>query len=299
MAQQQHEEERRARLAYIQGRLGGRELAQVGLGERLSIAFGAIGDRYMSTIRHIHWPGWGGLAKMLLDPRQLLQGVFSGMGMILTGGSNLFSLEQWRRDPLGNLLKSSADIATGLAVILGSITALAGIVAAIMGALMLITFGAAAPVALPVISVCTTIISTVGGWTIAVGKIALILQALSFIKNLIDVATAKTADDLARESEEMQSDIEGGAAAVMSIVGARGAQAGIRNVTGRVSRVMGAARRAGGARALMRQAIRSAPGALRSAGRRAVRTARRRLVTLPRRLARRGRALGRGIRESV
>jgi hypothetical protein len=294
-AQQRAESQRRARLLYVQTRLGNTEFSKVSTAERLSIAFGAIGNNYMNTISNIQWPGFGGLARMLLDPRQHLHGVVSGLGMILTGGSNLFSAEQWRRDPLGNLLKSAADIATGLAIILGSITALAAVVAAIMGALMLITFGAAAPIALPVISVCTTIITTVGGWTIAVGKIALVLQALSLIKNLIDVATAQTADDLARESEEIQSDVEGGLTAAMSITGARGAQAGIRNLRGRVSGVMRAARRAGGARALARQTLRAAPRTIRTAGARALRRGRRRLVTMPRRVSRGVRALGRRV----
>src|SRR4029079_2330181 len=127
-----------------------------------------------------------------------------------------------------------------------SITALAGLVAAVMGALILVTFGFAAPIAIPVISVCTTIITTVGGWTIVVAKIALVLQALSLIKNLIDAATAQTASDLQREAGEIQSDINGGFAAAMSIVGAKGAQAGIGRLNSRVARTVSLSRRVGG-----------------------------------------------------
>jgi hypothetical protein len=245
-------ESRRAELNRINELAGGRMVSELTAGERLAIAGRLVLGRYTDTVKGIKWPGWGGLAKMLLDPRSMLTGAVSGLQMILSGGANLFSLAQWQRDPLGNLLKSAADIATGLAIILASITALAGLVAAIMGALIIITFGAASPIALPVISVCTTIITTVGGWTIAVGKIALVLQALSLIKNLIDAATAQTAEELQREAGEIQSDINGGAQAVMSIAGAKGATAGIRNVRGRVAGVLRASRRAGGSRALAR-----------------------------------------------
>ncbi|WP_088889362.1 eCIS core domain-containing protein [Leptolyngbya ohadii] len=257
---QELENQRREEVGWFNQQLGGRSVAQIGMGQRFGLVGQALTRRFQNIVKNIKWPGWGGLAKMLLDPRSMIAGAVGGLGMILAGGANLFSLEQWRRDPLGNLLTSSANIATGLAVILGSITALAGLVAAIMGALILITFGGAAPLALPVISVCTTIITTVGGWTIAVGKIALVLQALALIKNLIDVATAQTADDLQRETEEISGNINGGFQAVMSIVGAKGAQAGLSGVRNRTTGILSAARRAGGARALARQTLRAAPG---------------------------------------
>jgi hypothetical protein len=293
-AAQAAEEQRLAELDRINQLAGGRPISQLGAGERLGIAMRLVGQRYFGAVSNIRWPGWGGLAKALLDPRSMIAGAVGGLNMILSGGANLFSAEQWRRDPLGNLLKSAADIATGLAIILGSITALAAIVAAIMGALILVTFGFAAPIALPVISVCATIITTVGGWTIAVGKIALVLQALSLIKNLIDAATAQTAEELQREAGEIQSDINGGFQAAMSIVGAKGAQAGIRNLSARAGRTVAARTAAGGSRALARQTARALPGAARATMRRF----RRRLVTAPRRAGRGLRAAGRAIVEA-
>ncbi len=266
---QQVEDQRREEIGWLNQHLGGRSVSQIGVGERFGLVGSALSRRFQNILGNVKWPGWGGLAKMLLDPRSLLAGAVGGLGMILSGGANLFSLEQWQRDPLGNLLTSAANIATGLAVILGSITALAGLVAAIMGALILITFGAASPIALPVISVCTTIITTVGGWTIAVGKVALVLQALALIKNLIDVATAQTADDLQRETEEVSGNINGSFQAVMSIVGAKGAQAGLAGIRNRAAGVIRASRRAGGARALAGQTARAAPGRL-SAGARSL-----------------------------
>ena len=259
-AADEQQNQRREEIAAINRMARGRPISQLGAGERLGIAMRLVGGRYFGMVSNIRWPGWGGLARTLLDPRSMLTGATGGLNMILNAGSSLLSAERWRRDPLGNLLKSSADIATGLAIILGSITALAGLVAAVMGALILVTFGFAAPIAIPVISVCTTIITTVGGWTIVVGKIALVLQALSLIKNLIDAATAQTASDLQREAGEIQSDINGGFAAAMSIVGAKGAQAGIGRLNSRVARTVSLSRRVGGARNLARLRLGTAPG---------------------------------------
>jgi hypothetical protein len=284
-AAQQQQDQRRTEIASINEMAGGRPISQLGAGERLGIAMRVVGGRYYNMVSGIKWPGWGGLARALLDPRSMLTGAVGGLNMILNAGSNLFSAERWRQDPLGNLLKSSADIATGLAIILGSITALAAVVAAVMGALILVTFGFAAPIAIPVISVCTTIITTVGGWTIVVGKIALVLQALSLIKNLIDAATAQTAQDLQREAGEIQSDINGGFAAAMSIVGAKGAQAGIGRLNNRVANTMRGMRRAGGAGNFARQTLG-----------RGVSTARRGTQVVGRGIVRGARVVGRGAR---
>lgn len=259
--------QRREEIGWLNQQLGGRSVAQIGVGERFNLVGRALTRRFQNIVKNVQWPGWGGVARMLLDPRSLIAGAVGGLGMILAGGANLFSLQQWQRDPLGNLLTSAANIATGLAVILGSITALAGLVAAILGALILVSFGALAPAFLPIIGICTTIITTVGGWTIAVGKVALVLQALALIKNLIDVATAQTADDLQRETEEISGNISGSFQAVISIVGAKGAQAGLSGTRNRVAGVLRASRRAGGARALARGLARQAPGLARAAPR--------------------------------
>lgn len=252
--QQQLDNQRRQEVAWFNQELGGRSVAQIGTGERFHLVGRALGRRFQNITKNIKWPGWGGLAKMLLDPRSHLAGIVGGLSMILSGGSNLLSAEQWRQDPLGNLLTSAANIATGIAIILGTITAIAGLVIAVLGALILLSFGALAAPFAPIIAFCTTVITTVGGWAIAAGKIALVLQALALIKNLIDVATAQTADQLQRETEEVSGNISGSFQAVMSIVGAKGAQAGLSKLSSRVSRVT-AAREAVGrsSRALARQ----------------------------------------------
>jgi hypothetical protein len=48
---------------------------------------------------------------------------------------------------------------------------------------------------------------TVGGWTIAVGKFALLFQLLVFIQNLYEAGVARNAAELQRSSDRMSTDI--------------------------------------------------------------------------------------------
>jgi hypothetical protein len=126
--------------------------------------------------------------------------------MVASGVANLFSAQQWAKDPLGNLLKSSADIATGVTIVLGSIAGLAIAIVVILTALTILTFGALGPVAAAVIPFCLSVAGTVGPWAITAAEIALVLQGLVLIKNLIDAATASTAEQLQTKSDEMTQD---------------------------------------------------------------------------------------------
>lgn len=270
---------------------GQRSFESLDAADKMGIALRLTGRHLFGGLGRISWPGWGGLARGaghlalgLIDPRSSLTGVMSGLGMVLSGGANLFSAEQWRRDPLGNFLKSAADIATGLTIILGSITALAGVIIAIMTAITILSFGTAAPVTGPVIAFCSTVLTTVGGWTIAVGKVALVLQALVFIKNLIDAATAQTAAQLQQSADRMTEDASNAGNVVMQIgmaklsqIGGRQMQSAIRDAGGGVrfaarlgaqgpvgSTVAGI--RSQGFRAYGRQALGGARTSLRNAG---------------------------------
>ncbi|HYO64861.1 MAG TPA: DUF4157 domain-containing protein, partial [Archangium sp.] len=181
---EQAERERRANeVREIQDMAGG-DVARLKPGQRAWIALRMTSRHVFSSISEIRWPGWGHLALGLIDPRGPLMGVVGGLSMMLSGGANLLSLRQWQRDPLGNRLKSAADATTGLTVILGSITALAGVIIAIMGALTLLSLGTLAPLTGPVIAFCASVMATVGGWTLTVGGVALLLQGLVLIKNL-------------------------------------------------------------------------------------------------------------------
>jgi hypothetical protein len=294
VSEQQREEAKLAEQQRRQNQIGQINAAARGSFENLSatdkmgIALRLTGQNLFGSVSNIKWPGWGHLAAGLIDPRGPLMGVVGGLSMMLSGGANLLSGEQWSRDPLGNLLKSAADIATGLTIILGAITALAGVIIAIMTAITILSFGTAAPVTGPVISFCATVMTTVGGWTIAVGKVALILQALVFIKNLIDAATAKTAEDLQNQSDQMTQDVSNAGNVVLQIGMAKLAQMGGRNLQSQISA-------AGGARAFARGMPGRFASGVGSAGGAVVRG----IVTTGRGLARGARAVGRGVTGGV
>jgi hypothetical protein len=203
-------------------------------GQKMGIALNLMGQNLSSSLSNMQWPDWKHLALGLIDPRGPLMGVVSGLSQILSGGANLLSAEQWSKDPLGNFLKSAADIATGLTVIFGSITALAGLIIAICSAATILTLGAAAPVTGPIIAFCATVMTTVGGWTFYTGLIAAGLHSLVFIKNLVDAATAKTAEDLQNQSDQMTQDVTNAGGALLQAgmgklaqVGGRQLQSGI------------------------------------------------------------------------
>jgi len=237
------EERRQSEIDEIEAMAGG-EFANLSAADKMGIALRMTGRNLFGSVSGIQWPGWGHLALGLIDPRGPLMGVVSGLGMMLSGGANLFSAAQWQRDPLGNLLKSAADIATGLTVILGSITALAGVIIAIMTAITILSFGTAAPVTGPVIAFCTTVLTTVGGWTIAVGQVALVLQALVFIKNLIDAACAETASELQSETQQLTENVGDAANVLMQMGMAKAGQLGGRAAASEISAAGGGVRRA-------------------------------------------------------
>lgn len=270
---EQAERDRRAREVQEITDMAGGDVATIGPGQRAAIALRMTGRHLFGAVGGIRWPGWGHLALGLIDPRGPLMGVVSGLSMMLSGGANLFSAQQWRRDPLGNLLKSAADIATGLTIILGSITALAGVIIAIMGAITILSLGTAAPITGPIIAFCASVMATVGGWTIAVGEVALVLQGLVLIKNLIDAACATNAQQLQNQSDKLTSDVSSAGNVVLQMGMAKLAQVGGRGMQTEIGELgsVGAARAIGGrataegagnyARALG-GAVRSAPGRL-------------------------------------
>lgn len=266
------EKERRAnQLAMIRERAeGAGGFERLSAADKAGMALGMMKDNLFGKVSGIKWPGWGHLALGLIDPRSSLMGVVGGLSMMLSGAANLFSLEQWKKDPLGNLLKSAADIATGLTIILGSITALAGAIIAIMVAITILSLGFASPITGPIIAFCTSVLTVVGGWTIAVGQVALVLQALVFIKNLIDAMTAETAEELQSEADQMTEDVSNAGNVVMQIgmaklgqVGGRAAQAEIRAAGGGVRY---AARMGGSAKAVVSSPLAAARSGAKSVG---------------------------------
>jgi Domain of unknown function (DUF4157) len=203
---QQQAQHRRDQLNEI-NQLSGGHFEQLDATDKMGIALQLTAGNLFNSVASINWPEMGAnLIRGLIDPTVSLQGVLSGFNMVLSGGANLFSAEQWARDPLGNLLKSAADIVTGLTIILGSIAGLCLALTIVCGALIIFSFGTLAPVLGPAIAFFTSVMATVGPWAIEFAEVALVLQGLVLIKNLIDAATAQTADQLYTASEKMTED---------------------------------------------------------------------------------------------
>ena len=199
-------ERRRTRLREINDRADG-HFEKLSAIDKMGIALDITAENLMGDLGGAKWPNLlGQMALALVDPAVSLEGVVSGLNMVVSGAANLFSAQQWKSDPLGNLLKSAADIATGLTIILGSIAGFCTAILVILGALAILTFGAMGPLFAAASAFLGPVITTVGGWAISCAAIAAELQFYVLIKNLIDAAAASTADELEHESDQMTED---------------------------------------------------------------------------------------------
>ena len=96
----------------------------------------------------------------------------------------------------------------------------------IMTAAAIVSFGFLGPLAAAVIPFCLSVAATVGGWTISVAGVALELQVLVFIKDLIDAATATSAKELQGHADAMTEDATNAGSLAMQIGMAGAMEAG-------------------------------------------------------------------------
>lgn len=233
------EARRSAETAEIEREAGG-HFERLSTSRKMGIALTLAGRNVLRELGDTDLPRFGlTLLRGFVDPRVSLMGVVHGVGQIASGVANLFSAQQWQRDPLGNALKSSADLATGVTIVLGSIAGLAvaiGVLltaAAIVGSIF--SFGAVGLALAPIIAFCGTVATTVGPWALWAAGLALGLHAMVFIKNLIDAAAAQTAAGLQASSERMTEDAKNAGAMALQIGMAKAMEAiGARLGRGRV-----------------------------------------------------------------
>lgn len=215
-------------LRIIDERSGG-DFSRLDGGDKVLLALELTGHNLWGDIRSTDWPGFAvTLIQGFVDPRIGLAGTFYGFNMAISGFANIFNMEAWKKDWLGNLLKIAADIVTGIAILLGSIallaTAIALLLTAIGVAATIFTFGFGSgiwAVIGPIIAFCSEVAITVGPWAVTWAEIAIVLQELVLIKNLIYAACATTADELAQNTEKMTVDFEKGAQMAAIILPAR------------------------------------------------------------------------------
>jgi hypothetical protein len=205
--------------------------------QKAGLALQLTGHNLLKGIGGVNLPQFGlTILRGFVDPRVSLMGIVHGLGSIASGVANLFSAEQWEKDPLGNALKSAADIATGVTIVLGSIAGLAVAIGIILTVIAIVgsifSFGAVGAALAPIIIFCGTVASTVGPWAIWAAGVALVLHSLVFIKNLIDAATAQTAGQLEQSSEQMTQDAQNAGSMAMQIGMAKAMEAGGRLLSG-------------------------------------------------------------------
>jgi hypothetical protein len=266
--QREQDERRQHEIDEINNELHGRRFEQLSAGERRSIALRLSARNLFGGLSNISWPTLGGiahgaarLATGLIDPRAPMMGVITGLNMIVNSTVNFAREPSWT-----GALRLAANIATGLTIIFGSITALAAVVAALMTALIIVTLGGAAIFAGPIIAFCASVMSIVGGWTFVVGLVAAGLQALVFLVDLYRAGTMQTAEALQQHSERMTEDAANAGNSLFQAAMGRLMQAGGRSLQSRITKAGGGirygARIGAGVRTLPSRAI----GAARSFG---------------------------------
>ncbi len=137
------------------------------------------------------------------------EGLLSDVSQILTGYVNLFNVEAWKKDPLGNLLQSGADISEGLTnlFVKGIITA--GIVWALCALFIALTWGVAAVSNMPIMIWLKSVMATLGTWAMWTGGFALAFNFLLGLKHTSEAGAAKDSEDTLKAGTQAQSDIDG------------------------------------------------------------------------------------------
>ena len=167
----------------------------------------------------------GEMAKGMFDPRVSMAGVFGGFEKIGSGIVN-FS-EHWKEDPLGAVLKSGADIATGIATVAASVL---GVCMAIQGIMLAITIAGwmfPFPITIPSMTWMGTVMTISGYTALIAGALSFRLNQLMYQHNLHKAASATTAREFLGFSLDMKENVTDGATGLMSMTaGIGGAKMG-------------------------------------------------------------------------
>lgn len=160
-----------------------------------------------------------------INPLTHVLAIVGGLKMVVNGAVNL-AVDLWKLEFWG-VIKSAADIATGVAVVAGTITALALALSAAMVALIIVSWGTLAPWAVPVMTAMGSVMKFAGAVAIWSGLAAAALNGVAGVKSLVDMGTAESADQLQAETDDLQQDVAGMATGVaMASIGRATSQFG-------------------------------------------------------------------------
>ncbi|MGB3292059.1 MAG: DUF4157 domain-containing protein [Phormidesmis sp.] len=192
--------------------------------DKVLIGISLAGSNLFNSAAEASWPSFfGHLLQGFVDPRIGLQGVVSGLNMVLSGIANVANLLTGEDLTWENAIKSTAEIVTGITYILGGITLVATAITVILTAIAVIgslfSFGAVAAALAPFISFFWGVATTVGGWTILWAKITILAQLIAGLKDLMDAAVASSAQELQGQAQQMSDDATqmAGAAAIVGL----------------------------------------------------------------------------------
>lgn len=219
-----------AELDYIRDRLPG-EYTRHSFWKRVRVGIGAKLNRFWNWISNLGVAGvLGGAGRLLVgmfNPMTYVHGVVAGFTQVVNGvvnlASDIFNLRGWA------IIKSLADIATGVAVIAGTITGLALAVEVAMAALLIIsaifTLGASAGFILPVMLFAGKVMVVAGKIAFWAGAAAASLNLIAGIKSLVDMGNAESAEKLQAETNDFTQDMGGVATGLLNMaVGRAGMQ---------------------------------------------------------------------------
>ncbi len=164
-----------------------------------------------------------GMVEGMINPMASIDSAVQGFKKIGSGIKNLFSADAWSKDPLGNLLSVAANISTGLAMVFSSILGIASIIVALMVVLTIVSWGTLSWMTGPVIGWMGTVMTYAGWGAIIAGSLAVYFNYLSYLKNMNDAGTAKTARELFGSADEMKKNTTDGFQGAMAVVEGVGA----------------------------------------------------------------------------
>ncbi|MBK9983963.1 MAG: hypothetical protein IPP15_16615 [Saprospiraceae bacterium] len=217
-----------AELKYIEDQLPG-DINHYSRWQRISTGLGAKFNRlgrwwHNLPIGNIVG-GIGHLILSMFNPLTYVEGILHGFMQLENGVVNLvvdIAHGNW-----WGALKSAADIATGLAVIAGTITGLALVIELAMGAIIIFSLGLAAPFAVAVMAIAGEVMAFTGPVAIWAGLTAAALNFIAGVKSLSDMGDAQSAEQLQAETNDLSQDASGVANGLLNaLVGKAGANAG-------------------------------------------------------------------------
>ncbi|WP_343605914.1 DUF4157 domain-containing protein [Fluviicola sp.] len=164
-------------------------------------------------LKNITWADVSKIGWAMINPLETYNTIADAVGGIWT------DLSDWKgfsEDPVGMILQKGSSVGVKLLTIAGVITGLLGVLS-VLTSVAAFFFPPLIPVAAWLISATGTMFSV----TFWIGLITTALSVMSGIKNIYNVHTAKTAEQIFQGNHKLKQDAANTATGVMAMVGAK------------------------------------------------------------------------------